>query len=295
MKYLLIFILIAFANLALCQSAYELNIIVNSIEDDFISADFKYAIQTDNLIKDKLQYFHLPFNNSTNLQISTSGESNNQLLTYGFNESSRGGYCVFSSSEKNNILNLYVKNVILPVQNSPLNKNNVKISLLFDSKAIQITQPKESLLFVQASQIFVHSKQIVLSDPVYQSTEDKGKFKIGKFENNRQEKIVYLELPAKQTNYIILTILLIGALLIGLFGAPRIIKKKEHSRLSLGISILALIGVVFFWFKMIYQSEHEFNFDIVSIIGGVVGLLIGIIYSSWKNLIELKAIDDKTD
>lgn len=277
------------------QSTYDLDIHINSIENDIVNADFKYTIQTDDKIIEKLQYFHLPFNNSTNLQISTSGEFNNQILTYGFNETTKRGYCILSSSHQKNNLHLYIKDVILPVQNSPLNKNNVKLSILIDSESVRITNSGDNLIFVNARNIKIHSNQIILSKPKYQSTEDKGVFTISEFEDQNKEKILYLELPGTQTNYIILLILFVGALLLGLFGAPKIIKKKEHSQIALGFSIICLIGVVYFWFSMIYQSEHEFNFDIVSIVGGVIGLLLAFLYSSWKNLVELKAIDAKTE
>lgn len=295
MKILITFILLVIMIDINAQSTYDLDIIINSIENDIANADFKYTIQTDDSIKDKLQYFHLPFNNSTNLQISTSGELNNQILTYGFNETTKSGYCVLSSSHQKNKLHLYIKDVVLPVQNSPLNKNNIKLSILFDSESIRLANTGNNLIFINALNIKIHSQQIILSKPKYQSTDDKGIFRIGEFENKGKEKILYLELPRTQTNHIILIILFIGALLLGLFGAPRIIKKKGHSQIALGLSILSLIGVIYFWFSMIYQSEHEFNFDIVSIVGGVIGLLLAILYSSWKNLIELKAIDAKTD
>ncbi|PTT70509.1 MULTISPECIES: hypothetical protein [unclassified Chryseobacterium] len=227
----------------------------------------------------------LPFSQNSKLEYSLLSNDANLVVSYGFNSVGKGALSINAFKKPVN-LDFEFTNVELPIKATPSDENGLITTLDFDDK--YLTSSSRTIKILSLNQIQVSNTTLINSNPKFSLIGNHN------YQLSSPEPLenVYFIIPKPKDSYLSTFIAFMTiAIFIGIFSSIKLLKGKTQSIFGgiVGILLLAYLG--YLMFSKIIPEDFTKDIDMISLIGGGIGLCIGVVLNSAYNLITIYAIE----
>lgn len=270
-----------------CKATDSLSLIikVTKIFNDKIQCNFIYHYNTVKNDSTDIFLCALPFSQNSKLNSNLLDKNADMLVSYGFNSTGKGVMNI-NAFHKPVDLDLEFCNVELPVKPNIGDENGLMVTLNFDSRYLNTSTPQIKVLTLKEIQVL--NATLINSNPKFRLV-DKNSYQLS---SNDKLQNVFFIIPKPKDTYIntffaFMTI----AIFIGIVSSIKLLKGKAQSIFGGIAGVLLLIYLGYLVFSRIIPEDFTKDIDMISLVGGLIGLCIGVVLNSAYNLITIYAIE----
>lgn len=275
--------------LAFNNTNVKLEIKVKEIKEQHILCDFLYSFDFER--NDAIDYYalSLPFEENKDLEFSFLTNEPNHYFTYGFRNASNG-VALINSLKKSLDFRVDFSDVQLPLKESVSQENGLVVNLNLFPDISPYPFQSEKCKYLSLQSIVIQYKSLLDSKPKFE-LDDRGSG-FYKIELTELDKSIFFVLPIPPESYLgTFFAFLFIAIFIGVVGAIKLIEGKNQSIIGLIVSVLILGFLSYLFYQKVIPTDFNKDIDMISLIGGGIGLAIGIFLNSVYNLISINAIE----
>jgi hypothetical protein len=283
-KKILISFFLLFLNQSFATDSLRLDIKINKVSDSKIQCNFIYHFDLNKKDTD-IYLVSLPFNQNPYLKTSYISENAELLVTYGFNSKGKGIININSFKQKVKFT-IEFTNVEINLKSSTSDDNGLVANLDFSDTSSFINA--KNIKILTFNNIYIKNTVLINSSPKFKLVDDSSYqlYSAQKLDN------VFFIVPEPKDSYLsTFFILMTISIIIGLISSVKLLNGKTQYILGLvGGAILFITLLVVVFTKMIPEDFTK-DIDMISLIGGAIGLSLGFILNSAYNLIVIRTID----
>jgi len=281
---LILAVFIFFSNITQARDFVKLDIKIVKVHNDKIECNFRYHFDISQ--SDSIQMFlcGLPFTQNPRIKTSILANDAELIVTHGFNSLGKGLINI-NSFGKSAKIDLEFLNVELPTKPSMSDENGLIVTLDFSNKFLP--EMSELIKCVSLKEFQISNTVLINSNPKFQLVE-KNTYQLASLEILEN---AYFVVPIPKESFLSLFFVLMSiAIFLGFVASIKLIHGKTRSILGLIIGLLVLCYLIYLVFSRIVPEGFIKDVSMISLIGSGIGLLLGIVFKSAYNLIELNAI-----
>ena len=285
-KYILILaVFIFFSNATKATDFVKLDIKIVEVHNDKIVCNFRYHFVINQSDSTQIFFCCLPFTYNSRINTSLVASEAELFVTHGFNLLGKGLVNI-NTFGKSATIDLEFSNVELPTKPSMSDENGLIVTLDFSNKFLPKTRDLIRCILLKEFQI--SNTVLTNSNPKFKLVEDKT-YQLASLETLEN---VYFVIPKPKESFMSLFFVLMSiAIIIGFASSIKLIQGKTLSIIGLVVGIIALAYLIYLVFSKIVPDNFTKDVSMISLIGGGIGLLGGIVLKSAYNLIQINAIE----
>jgi hypothetical protein len=283
---IILLLLFTFFN-AFSSDFVKLGLKVKEVKKDEVICDFYFDVVIKKNDTIDIYLLALPFGENKQLKKSTISNETDLVVASGFTPSNHGVAIINSIYNEVKFKTEFV-DVTIPIKKVHSENDGLLINLPLSFANNLLAKNASNIHHLVINEIIIESEMLINSYPKFQLI-DKGKYKISL---SGADNNMYFIIPTPQESFLKTFFgFLVIAVILGFIAAFKLLKGKRESYWGLGLSLIVLGYLIYLFVNKVIPTDFNKDLDMISIVGGGIGLVLGVIFNSSKNLIEYYAIE----